>query len=137
MILVYVPLGECVDDVVKNKTNHQFISITVEHFMNSARVCWIIRKTVFDVYVCLNHGWRYEHNQFERRDILYCTQIKCAESVSESVPSEENLDYLIKDMENLIKLKKNNKYYAQIQCQMALANSTHSCFLFTHSMTIF
>ena len=36
--------------------------------MNSARMCWIIRRTVFNVYVCLNHSWRYEHNQLERCD---------------------------------------------------------------------
>ena len=66
MILVYFPSGECVDDVVNNQTNHQFTSVIVVHF--SARACWIIRRTVFNVYVCLNHSWRYEHNQFERRD---------------------------------------------------------------------
>ena len=65
MILVYFPLGGCVNDV-NNQTNLQFTSVIVLHF--SARVCWIIRKTVFNVYVCLNHSWRYEHNQFERRD---------------------------------------------------------------------
>ena len=37
-------------------------------FMNSARVCWIIKRTVFNVCVCLNHSWRYEHNQFKRCD---------------------------------------------------------------------
>ena len=68
MILVYFPSGGCVNDVVNNQTNNQFTSIIVEHFMNSARVCWIIRKTVFNVHVCLNHRWRFEHNQFERRD---------------------------------------------------------------------
>ena len=36
--------------------------------MNSARVCWIIRRTVFNLCVCLNHSWRYKHNQFQRRD---------------------------------------------------------------------
>ena len=36
--------------------------------MNRARVCWIIRRTVFNMYVCLNHSWQYEHNQFERCD---------------------------------------------------------------------
>ena len=36
--------------------------------MNSARVCWIIKITVFNVYVCLNHSWRNQRNQFERRD---------------------------------------------------------------------
>ena len=68
MILVYFPADGCVDDVVNNGTNHQFTSVIVLHFMNSARVCWIIRGTVFDVYICLNQSWRYEHNQFERRD---------------------------------------------------------------------
>ena len=68
MILVYFASGGCVDDVVNNRTNNQFTSAIVVHFMNSARVCWIIRRTVFNVYVCLNHSWRYEHNQFERRD---------------------------------------------------------------------
>ena len=33
-----------------------------------AQECWIIKRTVFNVYVCLNHSWRYEHNQFERHD---------------------------------------------------------------------
>ena len=54
MILVYFPSGGCVDGVVNNRTNHQFISVIVVHFMNSARVCWNIRRTVFNVYVCLN-----------------------------------------------------------------------------------
>ena len=40
----------------------------VVHIMNSARVCWIIKGTVFNVYVCLNHSWRYEQNQFKRLD---------------------------------------------------------------------
>ena len=40
----------------------------VEHFMNSARVCWIIKRNVFNVYLCLNHSWGYEHKQFERCD---------------------------------------------------------------------
>ena len=39
MILVYFPSGECVDDVVNNQTNHQFTSVIVVHFMNSAREC--------------------------------------------------------------------------------------------------
>ena len=49
MILVYFPSGGCVDDVVNNQTNHQFTSIIVVYFMNSARVCWIIRRTVFNM----------------------------------------------------------------------------------------
>ena len=65
MILVYFPSGGCVNDVVNNQTNLQFTSIVVEHFMHSARVCWIIRRilSVFNVYVCLNHSWRYECKQ--------------------------------------------------------------------------
>ena len=68
MILFYFPSGGCVDDVVNNQTNHQFTSIIIVHFMNSARVCWIIRRTVFNMYVYLNHRWRYEQNKFERRE---------------------------------------------------------------------
>ena len=68
MILVYFPSGGCVDDVVNNRTNHQFTSAKVLHFMNSGRVCWIIRRTVFNVYICLKQSWRYKHNQFERCD---------------------------------------------------------------------
>ena len=68
LILVYFPSGECVNDVVNNRTNHQFTSVIVVHFMNNARVCWVIRRTVFIVYICLSHNWRYKHNQFERRD---------------------------------------------------------------------
>ena len=68
MILLYFPSGKCVRDVVSNQTNYQFTSIIVEHFMSSARVCWIIRRTIFNVYACLNHSWRYERKQFERRD---------------------------------------------------------------------
>ena len=67
MILVYFPSGGCVDDVVNNGTNHQFTSVIALHFMNSAEVCWI-RRTVLNVYVCLNHSWRYKHKQFERCD---------------------------------------------------------------------
>ena len=56
MILVYLPSGGCIDDVVNNQTNHQFTSIIVEHFTNRARVCCIIRRTVFNVYISLNHS---------------------------------------------------------------------------------
>ena len=68
MILVYFPSGGCVDDVVNNQTNNQFTPVRLEHFMNSARVCWIIIRIVFNVYFCLYHSWRYEHKQFQRRD---------------------------------------------------------------------
>ena len=36
--------------------------------MNGTGVCWIIRRTDFNVYIFLNHSWRYKHNQIERRD---------------------------------------------------------------------
>ena len=70
MILVYFPSGGCVDDVDNNRTNHQFYSVIPAHVLNSARVCWIIRRTVFNMDDCLNHSWRYKHkhNQFERRN---------------------------------------------------------------------
>ena len=53
MILVYFASSGCVDDVVNNRTNHKFTSVIVVDFMNSARVCWTIRRTVFNVYVYL------------------------------------------------------------------------------------
>ena len=56
MIVVYFSSSECVDDVVSNRTNHQFTSVIVVHFMNSARVCWIIRIVVIinDYVVMIN-----------------------------------------------------------------------------------
>ena len=55
MILVY--FYGCVDDAVNNRTNHQFTSVIVVNFVNSARVCWIIKRTTFNLYVCLNYSW--------------------------------------------------------------------------------
>ena len=66
MILAYFLSDGYVDDVVNIRTNHQFASVIVVHF--SARVCWIIKRTVFNVHVCLNHSMKYAHNQFERRE---------------------------------------------------------------------
>ena len=66
--MVYFSSDGCVDDNVNNRTNHQFTSSIVVHFMNSTRVCRVIKRTVLNMYVCLNHSWRYEHNQFERCD---------------------------------------------------------------------
>ena len=63
MIVAFFSSGGCVNDAVNNQTNHQFTSIIVEHFINNARVC-CIKSLVFNVYVCLNHRWRYEHHQF-------------------------------------------------------------------------
>ena len=68
MIMVYFPSRVCVLNVINNRTSRQLTSVIVVHVMNSTRVCWIIRRTVFSVYICLNHSWRYVHNQFERRD---------------------------------------------------------------------
>ena len=68
MILVLFPSDGCVDDVVSNQTNHQFTSFMLIHFMNSARVCWIITRTVFNMYVCLNLSRGNERKQFEKRD---------------------------------------------------------------------
>ena len=64
MILAYFLSDGYVDDVVNIRTNHQFTSVIVVHF--SARVCWIIKRTVFNVHVSLNHSMKYAHNQFER-----------------------------------------------------------------------
>ena len=50
-IPVYYASGGCVDDVVNNQANYQFVSVIVIHFMNGAGACWIIRRTVFNVYV--------------------------------------------------------------------------------------
>ena len=36
--------------------------------MNGAWVCGIIGRTIFNVRICLNHCWRYKHNQIERPD---------------------------------------------------------------------
>ena len=56
MILACFPSGGCIDDVAINRTNYQFTSVIVMHFKNGAGVCWIIRRTVFNVYICLNYS---------------------------------------------------------------------------------
>ena len=52
MMLVYFPLGGCIDDVVNNRLNYQFTSVIVIHFINGTEVCLIIRRTVFNLYIC-------------------------------------------------------------------------------------
>ena len=52
-ILVYFASGGSVNDVVSNQANHQFTSAIDLYFMNSARMCWIIKRSVFNVY-----SWR-------------------------------------------------------------------------------
>ena len=44
MILVYFPSGECID-IFTNRTKYQFTSVTIIHFMDGTRMCWIIRGT--------------------------------------------------------------------------------------------
>ena len=53
MIPVYFPSGD-VDDLVNNRANYQFTSVIVIHFMNGTELCWNIRRTVFNVCICLN-----------------------------------------------------------------------------------
>ena len=45
-MVVYFASGGYVDDVANNRTNHQITSAIVVNFMNSARVCWILKRTV-------------------------------------------------------------------------------------------
>ena len=42
--------------------------VIVIDFMNDAGLYCIIRRTVFNVYICLDHSWRYKQNQIERLD---------------------------------------------------------------------
>ena len=56
MILVYLPLVGCVDDVVNNRANYHFTSVIVIHVMNGAEVYWIIKRTVFNVQISVNHS---------------------------------------------------------------------------------
>ena len=56
MILLYFHSGGCVDDIVNNRRNDQFTSVIVMYFMHGAGVCWVIRRTVFNVYIYLNHS---------------------------------------------------------------------------------
>ena len=36
--------------------------------MAQERACSVIPRTVFNVYICLNHSSRYKHNKIERCD---------------------------------------------------------------------
>ena len=54
IILVSFPSGGSVNDIDNNQANYQFTSVIDMH--NGAGVCWFIRKTVFNVYICLNHS---------------------------------------------------------------------------------
>ena len=54
-MLVSIPLGRYLDDVVINQKYYHLLQ-SVMDFMNSARVCWIIRRTVFNMYISLNYS---------------------------------------------------------------------------------
>ena len=60
MILVNFPSGGSVVDVVNNQTNHHSGT-----FHEERKSVLDYRATAFNVYVCLNQSWRYEHNQYE------------------------------------------------------------------------
>ena len=79
-MLVSFPLGRCVDDVNNNQTSHPFTSITVIHFINGGGVCWIIRRTVFNVDISLNHIYKdinttklkgVKKNQYIKRQFFF------------------------------------------------------------------
>ena len=55
-ILIRLNLHTTADDVINTQTYYQFKLVTVIHFMNGKGVCSIIRRTVFSVYICLNHS---------------------------------------------------------------------------------
>ena len=48
--------GGCADDVVNNRTYYQLTLVIVIHFMNGTGICWIIRRAIFNVWICLNHS---------------------------------------------------------------------------------
>ena len=75
-------------------------------------------------YIAASHNLLVTCNQCR----IGVIEIKSPESVCESVPPGENLDYLTKDVDNLTRLKRNRNYYAQIQGQIAIANCTNSWF---------
>ena len=61
MILISFPLGGCVDEVADNQTNYQgykyiyflqYHTLRVIYFMNGEGV---FRRTIFNVYIYLNH----------------------------------------------------------------------------------
>ena len=56
MILVYFLSGECSNDVADNRQNYQFTSVIIIDLMNGAGVCCLIRRTVFNFCICLNHS---------------------------------------------------------------------------------
>ena len=66
------PSGECVDEVAKksnklSRIQNMFIFFDITHwkisFMNGEGVCYIIRGTIFNVWICLDHSRWFKHNQ--------------------------------------------------------------------------
>ena len=58
IILISFPSGGCVDDVNIQKVQE---CAGVEEC-----AYWVIQKTVFNVYICLNRSSRYKHNKLEK-----------------------------------------------------------------------
>ena len=59
-------------------------------------------------------------------------EIKCPQSICETVPSHENLPYLV-ETHNGSMLKRTHKYFTQIQGQLALAKRNYAWFfVYTH-----
>ena len=44
----------------------QYRTLVVIHFMNGEWVCYIMRRTIFNVYICLNHSWWCKHRAYFR-----------------------------------------------------------------------
>ena len=41
-------------------------TLIVIHIMNAEWVCYIMRRTIFNVYICLNHSWWCKHRAYFR-----------------------------------------------------------------------
>ena len=54
-------------------------------------------------------------------------EIKCPYSIKETIPSADNLDYLV-EINDKVSLKKNSNYYFQIQGQMAVTETAYTDF---------
>ena len=58
-------------------------------------------------------------------------EIKCPHSICDSVPSDTNLSYLVKQNDK-ITLKTSSEYYYQIQCQMSVCKLQYCDFFCVH-----
>ena len=68
MILVYFASGGCVNDVVNNRTNHQFTSAIVVHFLNSARVCLIFFSIFYFTLVVIVYNSYTVQKQYTNKN---------------------------------------------------------------------